>query len=125
MNKLLTVHEAAQKLDVSVDTIRRWEKKGLIKSARSDHNYRLFSIDELQRVQNKVKGISTVNNYRILKSGKKTKYTSIELFAGAGGTALGLENAGINHILLNEIDKNCVETLKKNRPGWNILHDDV
>jgi len=49
----------------------------------------------------------------------------IELFAGAGGLALGFENAGIKHVAVVEIDKDCVETLKKNRPEWNIIHDDV
>ncbi|MEK6948247.1 MAG: DNA cytosine methyltransferase [Nanoarchaeota archaeon] len=55
----------------------------------------------------------------------KRGYTSVELFAGAGGLALGLEKAGLNTILLNELDKDCVATLKKNRPQWNILHDDI
>lgn len=50
---------------------------------------------------------------------------AIELFTGAGGLALGLENAGIEHELLVEIDKDCVETLKNNRPNWNVIHDDV
>lgn len=122
---LLTVSDAAQKLNISPDTIRRWEKKGLIRSKRSELNYRLFSLDELQRVYNKTNGIHTENNYRILKSKNKTKYTVIELFAGAGGTALGLENAGFKHVLLNEFDKNCVATLKKNRPEWNVIHDSV
>ncbi len=49
----------------------------------------------------------------------------IELFAGAGGFALGLENAGLKHALLVEIDKNCVDTLKNNRPGWNVVHEDI
>ncbi|MDO5851911.1 MAG: DNA cytosine methyltransferase [Methanobacteriaceae archaeon] len=49
----------------------------------------------------------------------------IELFAGAGGLALGLEQAGLKHKLLVEIDKDCVSTLKNNRPHWNIIHDDV
>lgn len=53
------------------------------------------------------------------------KITVVELFAGAGGLALGLEKAGLKTILLNEFDKDCVETLRKNRPGWNIVHDDV
>lgn len=53
------------------------------------------------------------------------KYTSIELFAGAGGLALGLEQAGFEHIGLIEIDKNACYTLKHNRPYWNILHEDV
>lgn len=50
---------------------------------------------------------------------------TIELFAGAGGLALGLENAGLEHELLVEIDDDCVETLKLNRPKWNVLHGDV
>ena len=43
-------------------------------------------------------------------------YSSIELFAGAGGLALGLEKAGISHVLLNEIDKHASATLKKKSP---------
>ena len=53
------------------------------------------------------------------------KYNTVELFAGAGGLALGLEKAGLNTILLNELNKDCIATLKKNRPDWNIVHDDI
>lgn len=53
------------------------------------------------------------------------KYKSLELFAGGGGLALGLEMAGFDHIGLVEIDKSAVETLKFNRPNWNILCEDV
>lgn len=52
-------------------------------------------------------------------------YKSIELFAGAGGLALGLEQAGFEHIGLVEFDKNAAGTLKKNRPKWNVLCEDV
>lgn len=55
----------------------------------------------------------------------KKEFTVIELFAGAGGLGLGLENAGLKTVLLNEIDKDCVATLKSNRPNWNIIHEDV
>ena len=53
------------------------------------------------------------------------KFNVVELFAGAGGMALGLELAGLNHSLLVEIDKNCVETLKHNKPNWKISHNDI
>ena len=53
------------------------------------------------------------------------KYKSIELFAGAGGLALGLEQAGFEHIGLIEIDKDASETLKFNRKSWNVICEDV
>ena len=123
-NTLLSAGEAAQKLGASIDTIRRWDKKGLIKSIRDSKNARLFSIDEIKRVQIKTSGIKR-NSYKILKNKTRTNYTAIELFAGAGGTALGMENAGIQHILLNEHDKAACATLRKNKPSWNIIEGDV
>ncbi len=121
----LTIAEAATQIGVSVDTIRRWEKKGLIKSGRSEQNYRLFNLEEIQRIHTKVSGNHEGNNYRILKAKKKSPYTSIDLFAGAGGTALGLENAGIKHVLLNEYQKDAVATLQRNRPSWTVEPGDV
>lgn len=53
------------------------------------------------------------------------KYTSIELFAGAGGLALGLERAGFEHIGLIEFNKDAAETLRMNRPQWNVICDDI
>lgn len=51
--------------------------------------------------------------------------TAIELFAGAGGLALGLEQAGIKTLEYVEFDKACCETLKANRPEWNVVCDDI
>ena len=50
---------------------------------------------------------------------------SIEICAGAGGQALGLEQAGFEHAALIEIDKHACATLRKNRPLWNIVEGDV
>lgn len=121
MSHLMTVSDASKTLNVSIDTIRRWEKKGLIKARRDEKNYRVFDIHELRRAHDKyVGGDTQQNRYSVLKAKKKTKFTSIELFAGAGGLALGMENAGIRHSLLVEIDKHASSTLKRNRPKWNV-----
>lgn len=50
---------------------------------------------------------------------------SIEICAGAGGQALGLEQAGFEHVALVEIDKDACATLRKNRPEWNVIEGDV
>ena len=50
---------------------------------------------------------------------------SIEICAGAGGQALGLEQAGFQHVALVELDPNACATLRENRPAWNIVECDV
>lgn len=52
-------------------------------------------------------------------------YTSIEICAGAGGQALGLEMAGFDHLALVEYEKEYCECLKHNRPQWNVKCMDV
>ena len=52
-------------------------------------------------------------------------YKTIELFAGAGGLALGVEKAGFDTIGLIEYDKDACQTLKKNRPNWRVICDDI
>ena len=61
----------------------------------------------------------------ILLPKNSISYTTIELFAGAGGMALGIEKAGFHHLMLNEIDKYAVKTLQKNRPKWHIEHKSI
>ncbi|MEL6436259.1 MAG: DNA cytosine methyltransferase [Pseudomonadota bacterium] len=51
--------------------------------------------------------------------------TSVELCAGAGGQALGLEQAGFAHLALFENDRHACETLRANRPKWNVIEHDL
>lgn len=52
-------------------------------------------------------------------------YTSLEICAGGGGTALGIEIAGFEAKALVEIDRQSCETLRLNRPNWNVIEGDV
>ena len=72
----------------------------------------------------------SANSLSLIKTTKDThklqkKFSCIELFAGAGGLALGIEKAGFNALGLVEFDKDASDTLKKNRPNWRVIHDDV
>ncbi len=51
--------------------------------------------------------------------------TCVEICAGAGGQALGLALAGFEHVALVEYESEYCETLKKNRPDWNVICADV
>lgn len=70
------------------------------------------------------------NPYKVLRAPERhDDVTCIDLFAGAGGTALGFHNAGIHHVMLNENDPRDVETLRINSDahnfGWGIVAGDV
>jgi DNA (cytosine-5)-methyltransferase 1 len=56
---------------------------------------------------------------------KRAKLVSVEICAGAGGQALGLEMAGFEHIALVENDAAACQTLRLNRPKWNVIEADL
>lgn len=59
-----------------------------------------------------------------LKTKSRKKFQIIELFAGAGGLAIGLKNAGFNTLLLNDIDKDSCKTLSRNT-DYEVINDDI
>ena len=120
----ISISDASHVMNVSVDTIRRWEKKGLVKATRSNNGHRMFRATELAGLKAKLSGAAGVA-HRVLVASSRTKYRVIELFAGAGGLALGLHNAGLNCAMLVEIDKHAAATLKLNRPRWNVIDKDI
>jgi DNA (cytosine-5)-methyltransferase 1 len=88
------------------------EKSGLIDKAQVLHLPAVRSLHESQWESE-------------LNTKPKRKYNLVELFAGGGGLALGMEQAGFESVLLNEMDKHACNTLKHNRPDWNVIQGDI
>jgi len=123
MEKTYTVAQVADLLSVSKQTVRNWDTSGRLKSKRHPSNsYRLYNESN----------ILTMDREGVLQGNKSPvrevpirEYNIIELFAGGGGLAVGLEKAGLSCIALNEIDKDSCATLRLNRPNWNVIEEDI
>jgi len=61
----------------------------------------------------------------LITATKPPVLSTLELCAGAGGQSLGLEQAGVKHTGLIEIDPHACATLRLNRPAWNVLEQDL
>lgn len=118
----ITIPEASKITHIPETTIRTWIKKDLIHATRNK-NTTLVNIEQVTHTNEKLQG-KHPSPFNILKT-DPTEHTSIGLFAGAGGTALGFENAGIHHLAVNEIDKHATSTLRINRPEWNVIEGDI
>lgn len=124
MKDKYTLSEVADLLSVSKETLRRWDNNGKLTAVREPmSNYRVYLKDQLKIFDSLDFLFNPSENEN--KSLPLRDYNSIELFAGAGGLAIGLEQAGLNCLALNEYDHWACETLRKNRPNWNVIEDDV
>ena len=119
------IDEVSNLLDVSIPKLLLWEKKNKLVPAKKN------SKGEAIYLKNQLIEFPIAQSVFESKWDEEIKikplraYNSIELFAGAGGMALGFEKAGIHHEMLNEIDKHCCNTLRENRPKWNVIEDNI
>ncbi|MFT7251552.1 MAG: DNA (cytosine-5)-methyltransferase 1 [Flavobacterium sp.] len=121
----LTIDEVSNLLDVSIPKLINWENKGrLIAENFNDEGDKLYTKRQIELFTIAERVFNTEWDDEINEKPNKP-YKSIELFAGAGGMALGLEKAGFHHLLLNEIDKHSCNTLRQNRPDWKVIEGDV
>lgn len=124
MKNFFALSEVADMLSVSKETLRRWDKSGKLESIRHPiNNYRVYRIDDLKQFNQL--GFMFDEEMQEATEAPDKAYTVAELFAGAGGLALGLERAGLHCVLLNEINRDACATLRKNRPHWNVIEGDV
>lgn len=125
MSEYITISETAKLLNKSTKTLRRWDEEGKLSAVRDPmSNYRVYRKSEVLEIfANFVQAdvIEPVSNF----VEPNFEYKVLELFAGAGGLAVGMEKAGLKCVALNEIDKFACATLRKNRPNWKVLEGDI
>jgi len=125
MKELFTLSEAADLLGKSKETLRRWDREGKLVAVREPmSNYRTYRKEQLKMFEevHAVLNGKEIDNQEVIP---QRDYSLLELFAGAGGLAIGLEKAGLKCAALNEIDHWAAETLRRNRPHWNVLEGDI
>jgi DNA (cytosine-5)-methyltransferase 1 len=124
-SKILSISEVAEKLGVSKDTLRRWDASGKLKSIRHPlSNYRAYSEESLEQFRG-LGLLEASGEQETRHASPEHAYSVVELFAGAGGLALGMEQAGLQCAMLNEINKDACQTLRSNRPMWDVREGDV
>ncbi len=125
MSEYYSLTEVADYLSVSKETLRRWDKNGKLKPTRLPNNYRVYTSESLKQFEALRFLFDNEKHFDSKLSEPLKNYRCIELFAGAGGLALGFEKAGITSSVLNEVDSNACNTLRINRPDWNIIQNDI
>ena len=124
MKEYYTITEVADLLGKSKETLRRWDRNGKLPAMREPmSNYRVYRKEQLSIFEELSFLFSSSDTHNFTKP--KHDYSVLELFAGAGGLAIGLEKAGLKCVALNEIDHWAAETLRINRPKWRIIEDDI
>lgn len=119
-----SLSEAAEILGKNPETLRRWDNDGKLEAAREPmSNYRVYKKEQLEIFPEFKSYFEKVDEGNFVEPIKE--FSVLELFAGAGGLAVGMEEAGLKCKVLNEIDKWACKTLRSNRPNWNVLEGDV
>ena len=94
MKDYYSLAEVADVLSVSKETLRRWDKSGKLAPVRHPINsYRLYPASSLKKFGSIGFLFDEATEMQYQKPLKT--YSVIELFAGAGGFALGMEKAGL------------------------------
>ncbi|MBI1287240.1 MAG: DNA (cytosine-5-)-methyltransferase [Flavobacteriales bacterium] len=124
MKEYYSISEVADLLGKSKETLRRWDNNGKLTAVREPmSNYRVYHKDQLRIFDELAFLFNEAETQDAVKA--KLDYSVLELFAGAGGLAIGLEQSGLKCVGLNEIDHWAAETLRRNRPNWNVMEGDV
>lgn len=122
--EVISVNNFSDLLGVSKATVEGWINSGKYKVSTDAMGRKFFNVKDVAGVP-EIHAMLHSRWDEEMDTKPLRPYTSIELFAGAGGLALGMEKAGFHHVLLNEYDHHACETLRINRPEWNVVEGDV
>lgn len=111
-------------MGVSRRTVESWIAKGSLTPTKAVDGKIVFNLEHIRDIPS-IKEMIDSSWKSEMEVVPKRNFTSIELFAGAGGLALGFEKAGFHHVMLNELNREACETLRSNRPNWNVLEADI
>lgn len=103
---------------------RSWADRGIYPSIFNAEGVRGFRMEDLTDIPD-VQDMVNSKWEDELNVRPARKFTSVELFAGGGGMALGMEKAGFKHVFLNEFESFACDTLRANRPQWNVVEGDI
>ena len=124
MQNIISASNFADIMGVSKATLQKWENNGTFIPSIDENGNKYFLVENLLKVP-EISEMVHSSWEEEMRIRPLRAYTSIELFAGAGGLALGMEKAGFSHVLLNEIDHDACVTLQYNRPEWQVVEQDV
>lgn len=124
LKKSISFNNFADLLGVSRATVENWVNSGKITVHYNKEKERFFYFNEISGFP-EIAAMIQSNWREEMVVSPSSSFTSLELFAGAGGLALGMEKSGFKHIMLNEIDHAACNTLRKNRPQWNVIENDI
>lgn len=122
--RTISINNFSDLLGVSRATVLSWIGKDRFKVHTDSDGKKFFFLDEIDDIPEISAMLQSRWDEEMLTT-PVSRFTSVELFAGAGGLALGMEKAGFDHLLLNEFDHSACETLRHNRPNWNIVEGDI
>ena len=120
----ISINNLAALTGTSAAVTASWSRRGVYPSCVDSNGVRGFEMHDLLDIP-EAKAMVENRWSEEFEVAPVRQFNSVELFAGAGGLALGMAKAGFHHVLLNEFDTSACNTLRKNRPDWNVIEGDV
>lgn len=123
MRTFISATNLADILGTSLATVQKWGESGAY-PYHTKNGKKGFYMEDLKDIP-PIKQMLETHWDEEFYVAPLRDFTSVELFAGAGGLALGMHLAGFRNVLLNEIEPMACQTLRKNHSEWNVYEGDI